>query len=123
VESLCARGLVAEEQRKALGVFPVRRYPEADGSVEQELRARLTAAVREGAEPDDRTSGLIALLHGAELHRSAFPGVPKKQIAPRMKEIADGEWAGDSVRRAIRDMQAVMMAATAATAAVIVTSG
>ncbi|MEU6703839.1 GOLPH3/VPS74 family protein [Streptomyces wuyuanensis] len=114
VESLCARGVVTEERHRALGIFPVRRYPEADGSVERELRARLTSVVVEGADPDDRTSGLVALLHGAGLHRQAFPDVPRKQVEPRMAKIAGGHWAGAGVRDAIRNMQAAMAAVTTA---------
>ncbi|MFD7614431.1 GPP34 family phosphoprotein [Streptomyces sp. NPDC059828] len=113
VESLCARGLVVEERRKALGIFPLRRYPEADGTVERELRARLAAVVLEGAEPDVRTSGLVALLQGAKLYGLAFPDLPKKTVEPRMTEIASGQWAGDSLREAIRNMQAAMVAITA----------
>ncbi|MEU6236970.1 GPP34 family phosphoprotein, partial [Kitasatospora sp. NPDC047058] len=41
--SLCERGIVTEERHRVLGLFPVRRYPEADGAVERELRARLAA--------------------------------------------------------------------------------
>ncbi|MFD5424878.1 GPP34 family phosphoprotein [Streptomyces sp. NPDC127084] len=112
IESLCARGLVVEERRKALGIFPVRRWPEADGTVERELRARLADVVLQGAEPDARTSGLIALLQGAKLHGLAFPDLPKKQVEPRMTEIASGQWAGGSLREAIRNMQAAMVVIT-----------
>nr|WP_308407093.1 GPP34 family phosphoprotein [Streptomyces sp. APSN-46.1] len=55
LESLCKRGVAVEEKHKALGVFPIRRYPEADGAVERELRERLRAVVLDGAEPDTRT--------------------------------------------------------------------
>ncbi|WP_199550782.1 GPP34 family phosphoprotein [Streptomyces sp. N35] len=120
VERLCARGVVVEEKRKALGIFPVRRYPEADATVEAELRERLGAVVLEGAEPDARTAGLVALVHGAGLHQSAFPGRRRKELAPRMEKVADGQWAGESVRAAIRDMQALMAAVTAATVATAV---
>ncbi|MFJ2474505.1 GPP34 family phosphoprotein [Streptomyces sp. NPDC087659] len=119
IESLCARDVVAEERHRTLGIFPVRRYPEADGAVERELRDRLTSVVVDGADPDDRTSGLVALLHGAGLHRPAFPDVPRKQVEPRMAKIADGHWAGSGVRDAIRTMQAAM---TAITTAVVVTT-
>ncbi|MFF8290968.1 GPP34 family phosphoprotein [Streptomyces sp. NPDC016309] len=115
VESLCERGLVVEEQTRVLGMFPVRRYPEADGSVERELRARLTSVVVHGAEPDDRTSGLVSLLHAAKLHRLAFPDIPRKLVEPRMAAIAEGQWAGDGVREAIRNMQAAMVAVTVVT--------
>lgn len=115
VESLVARGLVTEEKHRALGVFPVRRYPEADGTVERELRARLAAAVLHGAEPDARTGALIALLHATGMHPQAFPGLPKKQVAPRMARIADGHWAGVSVREAIRNLQAAISTVTVVT--------
>ncbi|MBC9716727.1 GPP34 family phosphoprotein [Streptomyces sp. TRM66268-LWL] len=123
VARLCARGVVVEEKRKALGIFPVRRYPEADGTVERELRDRLNAVVLRDAEPDVRTAGLIALVHGARLHEVAFPGERRGDIAPRMEQVAAGEWAGESVRAAIRDMQALMAAVTAATVVTVAAAG
>ncbi len=117
VERLCARGVLVEQKRKAMGIFPVRRYPEADPRVEAELRARLNAVVLDGAEPDPRTAGLVALVHGSKMHASAFPGRRGKDLAPRMEQVADGQWAGDGVRDAIRDMTVVMAAITAATIA------
>ncbi|MEV3990480.1 GPP34 family phosphoprotein [Streptomyces sp. NPDC049837] len=120
VESLCERGLVVEEESRVLGLFPVRRYPEADGSVERELRERLASVVLHGTEPDDRTGGLIALLHAAKLYRLAFPELPRKQVQARMAELAEGQWAGDGVREAIRNMQAAMVAITVVTATTVV---
>lgn len=115
VDSLCERGLVTEERVRVLGLFRARRYPEADSSVERELRERLVSVVVDGADPDDRTAGLIALLHAAQLYRQAFPGLPRKRIEPRMAEIAEGNRAGDSVREAIRDVQAAVAVVTTIT--------
>ncbi|MFE6837301.1 GPP34 family phosphoprotein [Streptomyces sp. NPDC057705] len=117
VERLVARGLVAPEVHKVLGMFPQRRYPETDGAVERALRERLRSVVVDGAEPDERTAGLIALIHSTGLHRLAFPDRPRDAVAPRTAEIAAGQWAGDSVRTAIRDVQAAMVAVTAVTVA------
>ncbi|MFD8009081.1 GPP34 family phosphoprotein [Streptomyces sp. NPDC058955] len=115
VARLCERGLVVEEKHRVLGLFPVRRYPEADGSAERELRERLRAVVLDGAAPDERTAGLVALVHGAKLHRLAFPGEPRKEVAARMAELAEGQWATDGVREAIRNMQAAVTTATVVT--------
>lgn len=115
VERLSERGVVMEERRKALGMFPVRRFPEADGTVERELRERLAAAVLKGAEPDERTASLIAVIHAAGLHGLAFPGAPRKEIKARTAELADGQWAAESIRSAIRDMRLAMAAVTVAT--------
>ncbi|MEE1788545.1 GPP34 family phosphoprotein [Streptomyces sp. SP17BM10] len=125
VQRLCERGLVTEERHRALGIFPVRRYPEADPTVERELRGRLAAAVLRGEDPDTRTATLIALVHATKLHRLAFPDLPRKEVEPRFEAIAAGEWASGPVGEAIRTMQAaiaaitVVTAATAATTAVI----
>ncbi|WP_030763496.1 GOLPH3/VPS74 family protein [Streptomyces sp. NRRL F-2664] len=113
------RGLVLPQERKVLGMFPLRRYPEADGRAERALRERLAAAVLQGAEPDERTAGVIALLHAAKLHRLAFPDHRPRTVRPRMAEIADGQWAAEGVRRAIRDMHAAVVTATVATAAAV----
>ncbi|MEV6676698.1 GPP34 family phosphoprotein [Streptomyces erythrochromogenes] len=119
LERLGERGLVAEQVRKVLGVFPQRRYPEVDGTVERALRERLATAVLGNVQPDDRTAGLIALLHGAKLHRLAFPDHSPAAVKPRMAEIAEGQWAAEGVRAAIRDMQAAMVVMMAATAAAV----
>ncbi|MFJ6618707.1 GPP34 family phosphoprotein [Kitasatospora sp. NPDC091335] len=117
VGRLCERGLVVEERRRALGIFPVRRYPEADGSVERELRERLAATVLHGVEPDVRTATLVAVLHGTRLHRLAFPELPRRKVEPRFAEIAAGDGAAESVRQAMRTMQLTMAAVIAATSA------
>ncbi|WP_435647914.1 GOLPH3/VPS74 family protein [Kitasatospora purpeofusca] len=124
LESLRGRGIVTEERRRVLGLFPVRRFPEADGTVERELRERLGRVVLDGAEPDARTAGLIGLLHGARLHRLAFPGELGKSVEPRMAALAEGQWAADAVQETIRATQvAILAATTAATVAASAATG
>ncbi|MFE1173186.1 GPP34 family phosphoprotein [Streptomyces sp. NPDC058773] len=108
MDSLCARGVVIEQHYKVLGLFPMRRYLKADSAPETELRRRLQAVVLEGTAPDERTAGLIALLHATKLHRLAFPDAPRKQVTDRMAAIATGQWAAESVRTAIRAVQAAI---------------
>lgn len=115
--ALVERGLVREEKSKVLGLFPVTRYPETDGSVEKALRQRLEAVVLGGEQPDERTASLVALVHGAKLHRQAFPGADQRAARSRTKEIAEGQWAGEAVRGAIEAVQAATAAVVAATAA------
>ncbi|MFD5414528.1 GOLPH3/VPS74 family protein [Streptomyces nojiriensis] len=115
LERLTGRGLVVAQVHKVFGVFPQRRYPEADGTVERALRERLRDVVLGGAEPDARTAGLIALIHSAKMHRLAFPGRQPDEVTARTAEIAAGQWAAESVREAIRDMQAAMVAVTTVT--------
>jgi hypothetical protein len=115
-QALVDRGLLREEKKRILGLFPVHRYPEVDGAGEAELRRRLTRVVVEGAEPDERTASLVALLHGARLRGLAFPQREgRKEIEARMARIADGQWVQPAVRRAIEQAQQVMMAVIVST--------
>lgn len=106
---LTGRGVLGEEQRKVLGVFPSTRYPERDPSVERDIRERVQS-VLSGADPDQRVAVLIALLHAAGIDRKAFPGISKK----RVKEITEGAWAGEAVAKAIAAVNAAVMSAVIA---------
>lgn len=119
LDSLRGRGVVREREHKALGVFPLRRHPEVDGSVERALRQRLVAVVLMGAEPDERTAGLIALIHSAKLHRLCFPDLPRKQVEARTAEIAADQWAAEGVRAAICEIQAAVAVITIITVAAV----
>ncbi|GGO77706.1 GOLPH3/VPS74 family protein [Nonomuraea cavernae] len=112
---LAEAGVLAEERGKVLGVFPTTRWPEADGSVEADVRERVAGALG-GADPDARTAVLVAVMHASKLDRKAFPGADKE----RVKEIAEGAWAGDAVATTIAAINSVIMIA-ATTAAVTAT--
>ncbi|MEE1930335.1 GPP34 family phosphoprotein [Streptomyces sp. TRM 70351] len=106
---LLAHGLVREEHRRVLGVFPgSSRYPETDGSVERKLRLKLTAVVHDGVEPDERTAALLALVHGAGLHRTAFPGADEEHTGRRLDELTRGHWATPAVRAVIGEVQSAL---------------
>lgn len=114
-QSLVAKGLIREEKKKVLGLFPVRRYPEADGSVEAALRQRLDQVVMHGAAPDERTASLVALLHGAKLHGLLYKKPQLAAAKVNMEKVAHGQWAGPAVRHAVK------AAEDALTAIVVVT--
>ncbi|WP_327350807.1 GOLPH3/VPS74 family protein [Streptomyces sp. NBC_01304] len=112
VESLVARGVLKREKGRAFGVLPVTRFPQADAAPEREIRDRLSAAVLQGEEPDERTAALVAVLNGARLWGKAFPGQDRKQVKKRMDEISEGQWVGPVVRRAVRRTRAAILAAS-----------
>ncbi|MGK5530480.1 GOLPH3/VPS74 family protein [Streptomyces sp. URMC 129] len=122
-DGLKERGLVREEVRKVLGLFPVRRYPEADGSVEAALRERLDAAVLGGQAPDERTAALLALLHGAKLHRLVFPDADRRAVERTMAEVARGQWAAPAVRRVLDAADAALTAIITGTVVGVAISG
>ncbi|WP_329088350.1 MULTISPECIES: GOLPH3/VPS74 family protein [unclassified Streptosporangium] len=112
---LAERGVLDEERRKVLGIFPSTRYPERDPGVELAIRERVQS-VLSGATPDERAAVLIAILYAAKIDRKAFPGASKERI----KEITEGGWAGEAVSQTIAAINAAVMAAVLA--AVVVTA-
>ncbi len=117
---LTAVGILRAEQGRVLGVFPTRRWPTASADHEAAVRRALTGCLVQGLTPQPRDAALVALLHAiGSTHRVVDPkehGLKRKQLDRRAKEIADGGWASDAVRRAVEEtMAAVMVAVSAAT--------
>ncbi|MFI0814724.1 GPP34 family phosphoprotein [Streptomyces sp. NPDC021098] len=121
--ALIEKGLVREEKKKVLGLFPVRRYPEADGSVEAAVRERLGAVVLQGATPDVRTASLVALLHGAKLHRLAFPDDDARRVAAAMESVSQGQWSATAVRHVVKAAEDALTAIIAVTVTTTVVAG
>ncbi|TDE55628.1 GPP34 family phosphoprotein [Nonomuraea mesophila] len=106
---LAESGVLAEERGRALGIFPVTRWPEAHPGVEADVRER-ASAVLAGATPDARTAVLIAITHAAKLDRKVFPEADRRRI----KEISEGAWTADAVAKTIAAINAATMAAISA---------
>ncbi|WP_084962689.1 GOLPH3/VPS74 family protein [Thermoactinospora rubra] len=115
---LADRGALSERKGKVLGVFPTTRWPEADGRIEAGVRERVASALA-GADPDARTAVLVAIMHACKLDRKAFPGADKDRI----KQIAEGRWAGDAVAKTIAAINAAVMAGAVAAIAAATASG
>jgi hypothetical protein len=115
-DRLVQRGLLEKREDKVLGLFPRTRWPAADSAHEDDVRRRLQATLVQGAEPDERTAALAALLHAVDrAHQTVDRGpVPAKEVRQRAKALAEGQWGAKAVRDAVA---AAMAATTAATVA------
>ncbi len=117
------RGILEETDDRVLGLIPRRRWPTVDGTHEEELRHRLADVLLRGAQPEDRTAALVAVLSALDLVHKVVDreGLSARQVKRRAKEIAQGDWAAKAVRDSIAAAQAavtaVIVASTAATAA------
>jgi hypothetical protein len=119
-QRLADRGVVRAERGKILGVFPIRRWPAEDASEETEVRRLMTQALVQQEAPDTRTAALIALVHAVgrvdKIVDARQHGVSKRELRARAKEIAEGNWASEAVRKAIQEMmEAAFVAISAAT--------
>lgn len=114
-ERLVASGQLRAEEGRILGVVPTRRWPSEDVRRESEVRARLAEALQSGATKDERAAALIALLLALDaVHKVVDPetvGLQKRELRVRARQIAEGEWAGRSVRRAVDSLNAAVIAA------------
>lgn len=113
---LVEAGVLTDGFSWVLGIFPRQRYPVADPGPRKDAMRRLRAAVIEGADPDPRTAALATLILAAGLTRRIFPGEDQRAVKARLRELSEGDWAAEAVRKAVQAAQAAMMAATTSAA-------
>jgi hypothetical protein len=116
LERLVERGLVRRERSRILGVLPVTTWPPLDARPRAELRGRVAAVLLDGAQPDQHLALLISLVHAVKAEHKIVDG-SRRQLRARAAEVADGEWAGKAVRKAIQAVEAGVAAAVAGAAA------
>lgn len=121
LDKLVTDGVLTVEKDKVLWVFPRTKYPAANGvrpPAEAEAERRMRDAVLGSGTVDPRTAALCALVAATELDRKIFPDLDGKRVKARLKEIGEGTWAADAVRKTIEEIQtAVMLAIVASTTA------
>jgi hypothetical protein len=101
---LAQRRILERKDGKQLGLVPRTTWPAADTSRADQLRRQITVCLADGAQPDERTAAVIALLWAAdEAHKAVATNTAttKRQLKKRAKEIADGQWAAKAVKDAI----------------------
>jgi hypothetical protein len=116
---LAERGVLERREGRVLGLFPRTTWPAADLTHEAEVRRTITACLVDGAQPDERTGALIALLAAIDqAHTAVVPGtgLKKRELGKRAKQIAEGQWAAKAVKDAVD-------AAAAAAAMVVIVAG
>lgn len=79
-EQLIEAGIVTRDTPHYLGFIPSDRFHATQSSPEREIRMRPNAAVLQKIPVDPRTAALVALVDATELHKQAFPDVPKREI-------------------------------------------
>ena len=108
---LVAEGFVEEKKDKVWGLFPTTTWPARDTSHEKVLRDSLRSALVDGTTPSPHSAALISLISAVDLTHKVIVDADKKLLKQRAKQIAEGEWAGAAVRKAVSDVNAAVMAA------------
>ena len=108
---LVTQGFVTERQDKGWGLVPTTTWPARDTSREKVLRDALRSALVDGTTPTPHSAALISLISAVDLTHKVIVDADKKLLKTRAKQIAEGEWAGAAVRKAVSDVNAAVMAA------------
>lgn len=119
---LVAQGFVTEKQGKVLGMFPTTAWPARDTSHEKALRDALRGALVDGTTPQPHTAALISLISAVDSTHKVVDDADKKLLKQRARQIAEGEWAGAAVSKAVSDVNAAVMAAVVVPVIVSTTS-
>lgn len=120
LDGLVAAGVLRREEGRVLWVFPRTRYP-SPGSVEPaaetDARRRLVEAVRGDGPVEPRTAALCTLVKAVQYDRKVFADLPRDRVKARLKEISEGDWVAEAVRKAVEEVQAAVVAAVVVPAA------
>ncbi|PXY22048.1 GOLPH3/VPS74 family protein [Prauserella flavalba] len=108
---LADRGILRREEGRILKLFPVTRWPAEDSRAEERTRAELDRVLVHGEDPGERTGALIALLTGMGVVKRVVESDDAQLVERRAKEIAEGNWAGEAMRKAVEEMTAAVMVA------------
>ncbi|PSL02198.1 Golgi phosphoprotein 3 GPP34 [Haloactinopolyspora alba] len=114
LQRLADSGRLRRTDHRVLGLFPTPRWPVADPGRKTHVRGRLREVLIDGHEPDESVVGLIALLAAVDAVPKFVPSDDKRATKRRAKEIAEGQWAGHAVRKAVQEVQAAVTGAVAA---------
>ncbi|MDD7964485.1 GOLPH3/VPS74 family protein [Actinomycetospora lemnae] len=106
-------GALRLEERALLGIPRSPRYPAADRTRRDAVVARLRAVLVDGAAPSRDDAALVALVRAVKAEHELLDA-PRRELRDRSKVVAEGEWAGEAVRRAIADVHAAVAAAAGA---------
>lgn len=110
-QSLAARGVLSEQHRKVLGLFPTTSWPETDPAPERELRQRLTAVLVQDVDPDPHMALLVSLLSPLGLVRGLVDKQDRKHAESRGKDVARDCVAASATTAAVKSsVQAVQSA-------------
>lgn len=124
LDQLAARGIVEARAGKVLGLFPTTRWPAVDSAHEAQVRERLRSVLVVGLDPDPHTAALTSLLHAVDALHKVVPSDDRRALKRRAKEISEGAWAAEAVRKAVEEVNAaVVVAVVAASTAAAGSSG
>lgn len=112
LDALVTDGTLEKRDQRVLLLFHRKLYPEQDGRVEHDVRARLDAVLLHGKAPDPRMACLVHLAAAARVTDAIYPRAEHRAIESRIAALDDAGKAGaDAVTSAVVQAQAAAVTA------------
>ncbi len=105
LEQLIEKRILRCEEKKALWVFGVRRYPTVDDVERDEIRTRLRGLILGDEIPDPRDVVLISLIEGCQLFNKIFTPQELARARPRILMLGKLDLIGQQVNRLIQQIK------------------
>lgn len=117
LDRLAAEGVFEVRRTTWLGVVPRTEWvPGPRWDVRTAVVERVRAALAGTGPVDARTAAAVSLLLAVNaLPKVAPPGLDRRALKARAKEISDSQWAATAVKKAVEEMYAAVMVATTVT--------
>lgn len=107
---LVAKGVLAAERDKVLGIFPRTIFPERDSGPERALIERLERVVLTDTDQvDERTLLIITIAQATGLLGRAIDKKQLKDRKARLKQLTKGQLAAAATREAVAEVQAAFI--------------
>jgi Golgi phosphoprotein 3 len=114
LDDLVMRGVLAQREDRILYIFPVTRYPEQQGAVEDDIRARIDRVLLEGGAADARTLLLIRLIKSCNLVSVLYERAQRKSVNVRIDQLIAQDVYSKAIDQAVVGAQAAINAAIVA---------
>ena len=105
LESLVRKGVLREENRRFLWVFPGRRYPRLQDRELVEVRARLRQFLLGTDTPEPRDIVLVSLLNACRLLPGILSDAELPRAQSRIAELSHRDLIGEALAGSIREIE------------------
>ncbi len=96
-------GILCEEERRFLRLFPHKRYPEALHGPENEIVSRLRSVLLTESAADEATSALVALVEASGLMGVMLSREEKRRAHPRIQALTNASPVAKALTDALSD--------------------
>ena len=110
-QRLVENGILEEKKKKVLGLFPQKRYPVLNNTEEISVKNRIRQIVLSDEIPEPRDIVIISLTKSCGLVDQIFSSQEIKKASERIYQISKMDLIGQSVSKAINELQAMINSA------------